>query len=127
MVNNLEVNFSDAMKDIYANPIAIKRAISNLVVNAIRYGNGWVSITTGISADGQQVWVSVEDNGPGIQQDQIAKLLEPFTRGDTARGSEGTGLGLAIVKRITNQHNGTISVSNRSEGGVRALLRLPTK
>lgn len=121
------VNFSDTMKDIYANPIAIKRAISNLVVNAIRYGNGWVSITTGMSADGQQVWVSVEDNGPGIQQDQIAKLLEPFTRGDTARGSEGTGLGLAIVKRIANQHNGTISVSNRSEGGVRALLRLPTK
>ena len=115
------------MKDIYANPIAIKRAISNLVVNAIRYGNGWVSITTGMSADGKQVWVSVEDNGPGIRQDQIAKLLEPFTRGDTARGSEGTGLGLAIVKRIANQHNGTISVSNRSEGGVRALLRLPTK
>ncbi|NMU76344.1 two-component system sensor histidine kinase EnvZ, partial [Vibrio parahaemolyticus] len=97
--------------------IAIKRAISNLVVNALRYGNGWVKISTGVTADKQLVWISVEDNGPGIEHSQIARLFEPFTRGDTARGSEGTGLGLAIVKRIISQHSGSVVMRNRSEGG----------
>lgn len=111
----------------FGNPIAIKRAISNLVVNAVRYGNNWVSVSTGITADKRMVWVCVEDNGPGIEPSQISKLFEPFTRGDTARGSEGTGLGLAIVKRIVNQHSGSVVVSNRSEGGLKAQISFPTK
>ncbi|GAJ72146.1 LOW QUALITY PROTEIN: osmolarity sensory histidine kinase EnvZ [Vibrio sp. JCM 18904] len=107
--------------------IAIKRAISNLVVNALRYGNGWVKISTGVTADKQLVWISVEDNGPGIEHSQIARLFEPFTRGDTARGSEGTGLGLAIVKRIISQHSGSVVMRNRSEGGLIAQISFPTK
>lgn len=107
--------------------IAIKRAISNLVVNALRYGNGWVKVSTGVTADKQLVWISVEDNGPGIEHSQIARLFEPFTRGDTARGSEGTGLGLAIVKRIISQHSGSVVIRNRSEGGLIAQISFPTK
>ena len=107
--------------------IAIKRAISNLVVNALRYGNGWVKISTGVTADKQLVWISVEDNGPGIEHSQIARLFEPFTRGDTARGSEGTGLGLAIVKRIISQHSGSVVMCNRSEGCLIAQISFPTK
>jgi two-component system osmolarity sensor histidine kinase EnvZ len=109
------------------NAIAIKRAVTNLVVNAVRYGHGWVRISTGVTADKKLVWVCIEDNGPGIQPDQVAKLFEPFTRGDTARGSEGTGLGLAIVKRIISQHQGTVVVNNRSEGGLKIQLSFPTK
>ena len=108
-------------------PIAIKRAVSNLVVNALRYGNGWVKISTGVTADKQLVWVCVEDNGPGIEPSQVARLFEPFTRGDTARGSEGTGLGLAIVKRIVSQHSGSVVVRNRSQGGLSAQISFPTK
>lgn len=106
-------------------PIAIKRAMTNLVVNASRYGNGWIKVTSGMTADNHFVWVSVEDNGPGIDDKQIGKLQEPFTRGDSARGSEGTGLGLAIVKRIVNQHSGEIAISNRSEGGLKAQISFP--
>jgi len=72
-------------------------------------------------------WVSVEDNGPGIEPSQVNKLFEPFTRGDTARGSEGTGLGLAIVKRIISQHHGSVAVNNRSDGGLKAQISFPTR
>ncbi|PWI33059.1 two-component system sensor histidine kinase EnvZ [Vibrio albus] len=104
------------------NPVAIKRAVTNLVVNAVRYGHGWVLISSGLSADKELIWVSVEDNGPGIPPDQLNKLCEPFVRGDTARGSEGTGLGLAIVKRIVSQHDGSVVVNNRSEGGLKVQV-----
>jgi len=123
----IETDLSSNMKPALGNPIAIKRAISNLVVNALRYGNGWVKITTGMTADNKLAWVTVEDNGPGIPQDQISKLFEPFTRGDTARGSEGTGLGLAIVKRIVSQHQGAVVVNNRSQGGLKAQISFPVK
>ncbi|WP_114766054.1 two-component system sensor histidine kinase EnvZ [Vibrio rhodolitus] len=113
------------LKPAYGSPIAIKRAVSNLVVNAVRYGNGWVKISTGMTADNKLCWVCIEDNGPGIEKDQIAKLFEPFTRGDTARGSEGTGLGLAIVKRIVSQHNGSVVVNNRGEGGLKVQVSFP--
>jgi two-component system osmolarity sensor histidine kinase EnvZ len=113
------------LKEVSGSPIAIKRAISNLVVNAVRYGNGWIKVSTGVTADNKLAWVSVEDNGPGIEADQIGRLFEPFTRGDTARGSEGTGLGLAIVKRIISQHHGSVSISNRSEGGLIAQVSFP--
>ncbi|NOH63859.1 two-component system sensor histidine kinase EnvZ [Vibrio sp. RE88] len=122
----IETELQQPLKFANGSPIAIKRAVSNLVVNAIRYGNGWVKVSTGATADNKLVWVCIEDNGPGIEQSQIGKLFEPFTRGDTARGSEGTGLGLAIVKRIASQHNGTVIINNRSGGGLRAQISFPT-
>ncbi|MDN3632386.1 two-component system sensor histidine kinase EnvZ [Vibrio lentus] len=123
----IETDIPEAMKPALGNPIAMKRAVSNLVVNALRYGNGWVKVSTGMTADNKLAWVTVEDNGPGIPQDQVGKLFEPFTRGDTARGSEGTGLGLAIVKRIVSQHQGAVVVNNRSEGGLKAQISFPVK
>ncbi|MBW3697630.1 two-component system sensor histidine kinase EnvZ [Vibrio sp. T187] len=123
----IETEITEAVKPALGNPIAIKRAVSNLVVNAVRYGNGWIKVSTGMTADNKLVWVTVEDNGPGIEQDQIGKLFEPFTRGDTARGSEGTGLGLAIVKRIVSQHHGSVVVNNRSQGGLKAQISFPVK
>jgi len=115
------------LKPAFGSPIAIKRSISNLVVNAVRYGNGWIKISTGMTADNKLCWICIEDNGPGIEKDQVAKLFEPFTRGDTARGSEGTGLGLAIVKRIVSQHHGSVVVNNRGEGGLKVQVSFPTK
>ncbi|KWU02450.1 two-component system sensor histidine kinase EnvZ [Vibrio toranzoniae] len=123
----IETDISESMKPTLGNPIEMKRAVSNLVVNALRYGHGWVKVSTGMTADNKLAWVTVEDNGPGIPQDQVGKLFEPFTRGDTARGSEGTGLGLAIVKRIVSQHQGAVVVNNRSEGGLKAQISFPVK
>ena len=123
----IETKIEASIKPALGNSIAIKRAVTNLVVNAVRYGNGWVKVSTGMTADNQLVWVTVEDNGPGIEPEQVGKLFEPFTRGDTARGSEGTGLGLAIVKRIVSQHSGSVVMRNRSEGGLIAQISFPTK
>ncbi|EEZ01097.1 osmolarity sensory histidine kinase EnvZ [Vibrio sp. RC586] len=123
----IETDLQADLTPAFGNPIAIKRSLSNLVVNALRYGNGWVKVSSGMTADKKLVWLCVEDNGPGIDPSQVNKVFEPFTRGDTARGSEGTGLGLAIVKRIVSQHHGAVSVSNRSQGGLRAQISFPTK
>jgi len=123
----IELGLGDIPGIVEANGVAMKRLAANLVVNAIRYGNGWVKITSGTSADRKSVWYSVEDDGPGIEPDQVSRMFQPLTRGDSARGSEaeGTGLGLAIVQRIVDQHEGSIVVSNRSEGGLKVQISLP--
>ncbi len=103
--------------------IAIKRILSNLVENAFRYGNGWVRLSSHF--DGQRVGFSVEDNGPGIPESEIPSLFQPFTQGDSARGSVGSGLGLAIIKRIVDRHQGEVVLTNRVAGGLRAQVWLP--
>lgn len=123
----IETHFAEAIKPVFGQPVAMKRALTNLVVNALRYGNGWVRVSTGMNADKSLAWVCVEDNGPGIAPEQVSKVFEPFTRGDTARGSEGTGLGLAIVKRIVGQHHGSVVLDNRTEGGLKVQLSFPVR
>ncbi|MGF1789095.1 two-component system sensor histidine kinase EnvZ [Photobacterium profundum] len=125
--NEVELGLNDIPGCIEANAVAMKRCVANLVVNALRYGNGWVKISSGTSADRKSAWYCVEDNGPGIQEDQVSRMFQPLTRGDSARGSdaEGTGLGLAIVKRIIDQHDGVITVTNRSDGGLKVQITLP--
>ncbi len=82
----IETELQAGLAPALGNPIAIKRSLSNLVVNALRYGNGWVKVSSGMTADKKLVWLSVEDNGPGIDPSQVNKVFEPFTRGDTALG-----------------------------------------
>ncbi len=106
-------------------PLSIKRAADNLVVNAARYGNGWIKVSSGIESD--YGWFQVEDNGPGIESNQIKHLFQPFVRGDSARSTSGTGLGLAIVQRIVDAHQGWLDIGTSEKGGlcVRAWLPLP--
>lgn len=119
---DIEVKLSDC-PEIPMQGIAMKRVLSNLVENAFRYGNGWVRISS--QFDGHKLGFCVEDNGPGIKESEIPKLFQPFTQGDSARGSVGSGLGLAIIKRIIDRHQGSVSLSNRSEGGLKAQVWLP--
>ena len=121
-VGDIIVELSDC-PEIPMQSIAIKRVLSNLVENAFRYGHGWIKISS--QYDGKRLGFSVEDNGPGISDTQIPKLFQPFTQGDTARGSVGSGLGLAIIKRIVDRHQGKVNLSNRPEGGLKAQVWLP--
>ncbi len=121
----IKTNLADIPQSVHGNAIAIKRVVTNLVVNAIRYGGDWIEVSTRVSADHKTAWIIIEDNGSGIDEAQLESVFEPFTRGDTARGSEGTGLGLAIVKRIVGQHQGEVSLSNRREGGLKVQVELP--
>lgn len=108
------------------NPLGIKRAIANMVVNAARYGNGWIRVSSGQELN--RAWFQVEDDGPGIASQHIAHLLQPFVRGDSARTTSGTGLGLAIVQRIIDAHHGELSFGQSERGGlkIRAWLPLPS-
>ncbi|WKX26630.1 two-component system sensor histidine kinase EnvZ [Tatumella ptyseos] len=119
-----QVMSSELLLDI--NPLGIKRAVANMVVNAARYGNGWIRVSSGRELD--RAWFQVEDDGPGIDKDQIAHLLQPFVRGDSARTTSGTGLGLAIVQRIIDAHQGELSFDTSEKGGlkIRAWLPLPS-
>ena len=67
------------------------------------------------------------DHGEGIPEDQIEDLMQPFVRGNDARTIQGSGLGLAIVKRIVDIHSGQLSIHNRPEGGLEAIISLPLK
>ncbi|QLE87430.1 two-component system sensor histidine kinase EnvZ [Shewanella sp. Scap07] len=118
----IELNLS-TLPDIPMQAIAIKRVISNLVENAARYGSGWTLISSTLSDN--KVGFSVEDNGPGIDASEIDQLFQPFTQGDTARGSVGSGLGLAIIKRIVDRHHGSVTLTNRPQGGLKAQVWLP--
>ena len=69
----------------------------------------------------------MSDYGAGIVDDEIERLFQPFTQGDTARGTEGSGLGLAIIKRIVDTHGGRVELSNKAEGGLQAKVCLSLK
>lgn len=104
--------------------LAIKRAVTNLTENALKYGHE-ARVSVG-RADGLAV-VSVEDRGPGIPAAQLQSVFSPFHRGEKSRspGSGGVGLGLSIAQAIAEDHGGEVRLANRREGGLRAELRLP--
>lgn len=104
--------------------LSIKRAISNVLQNALKYGNTvWVRLET---ADKKAV-ITIEDDGPGISEEEITKVFAPFYRADKSSSKKvtGTGLGLAIVQDILLAHNAAIRLENRQEGGLRAFLEFP--
>ncbi len=107
-------------------PLAMQRLLDNLVGNAYVYGRGDVRVSSKITA--ANLVISVFDNGPGIPESHVEKLLRPFERLDTARSNAGgSGLGLAIADRIAKLHKGKLELINRPEGGLEARLSLPIK
>lgn len=104
--------------------LAIKRALTNLVENALHYGE---RVTVELVPGDGVVTVCVSDDGPGISDEQMAAVLEPFVRLDPARGRDtiGFGLGLPIVVQAIGAEGGVLSLANRAEGGLIASVRLP--
>ena len=105
-------------------PLAVKRAFSNLVDNAIKYGNrARVSL-----ADGRrELVVTIEDEGPGIPECEQERVFDPFYRieGSRSRETGGTGLGLTLARTVVRSHGGEITLHNREPGGLRVLVSLP--
>ena len=106
-------------------PLALRRAIGNLVNNALRHAGGEVEVATRL--DGVQALVEVLDRGPGIPAAEMERLKRPFTRLDDARGGGGSGLGLAIAERIARAHGGRLELARRDGGGLCARLSLPLR
>lgn len=103
----------------------MKRALNNLVENALHYGEH--AIITLQADPGDDVRIRVEDDGPGIPDESLELVLEPFVRLDTARRRDtvGFGLGLSIVARVVAAEGGALTLANRPEGGLCAEIRLP--
>lgn len=114
-----------AVPNVEVSIVAIKRVIDNLIENAFRYGSNDISIQTQFNKKQSKVFCSITDSGPGIPDEQLEDLFQPFSRGDKARGSRGSGLGLAIIKRIIHAHNGDIYLSNGPEKGLVATFSIP--
>jgi two-component system osmolarity sensor histidine kinase EnvZ len=109
---------------------AMQRLIANLVDNALKYGiragasDAEVEVHTW--QQGERVYLSVLDRGPGIPSGSAPRLMQAFTRLDTSRAnSKGSGLGLAIVDRIARSHGGSVSLLARTGGGLEARVELP--
>ncbi|GAA72083.1 two-component system, OmpR family, osmolarity sensor histidine kinase EnvZ [Pseudoalteromonas sp. BSi20439] len=107
--------------------VAIKRVVTNMIENALRYSEGDIEVLSYFNSNKKYVVIAVKDSGPGIPESELESVFEPFKQGDAARGSEGSGLGLAIIKRIIDMHGGKVVLSNRPEGGLSAQIYLPIK
>jgi two-component system osmolarity sensor histidine kinase EnvZ len=103
---------------------AFKRAITNLVSNAMRYGD---RVLIRAAVEGQWVRIEVDDNGPGIPPAERVNVFKPFYRLDHARNQDegNTGLGLAIARDIAKSHGGDITLGESSMGGLRAIISVP--
>ncbi len=114
-----------ALPDVPVRPQALRRALDNLVENAWRHGAPPVVLRTG--ADAAQVWLEVQDQGPGITAEEIDRMRQPFARGGGAAraGAPGAGLGLAIAERVARAHGGALELHSAPGQGLRARLVLP--
>jgi len=115
---------SGKVQMIRARPVALLRAIGNLVDNAIRYGS---VARVSLERDTDNVIIVIEDEGPGIPEERMETVFEPFVRGDDSRNSEtgGAGLGLSIALSIIRSHGGTLTMHNRKPTGLKVSVELP--
>jgi len=104
---------------------ALKRCLTNLIANAVKFGT---RAAVALEDDGELV-IRVRDEGPGIPEEDLERVFEPFYRLEHSRNrdSGGTGLGLTIARDIAQAHGGTLTLANRPEGGLEAILKLPRR
>ena len=109
--------------EVMARAVSIRRALSNLIENALHYAG---QVRVSLASDQNGVEIRIEDNGPGIPNDRMKDVFQPFFRLDTARArnTPGMGLGLPIVQAAIKLEGGTLELSNRPEGGLVAIIHL---
>jgi signal transduction histidine kinase len=117
---------------VLADPSALRRAVQNLVENAVKYGGkaGWIGVRARQAPSGP-VEITVADRGPGIRREELPHLFKPFFRGrDAAAGGvPGSGLGLSLVRHIAEAHGGrvTVTAAGPGQGGSAFTLHLPAE
>ncbi|RJX70012.1 HAMP domain-containing protein [Vibrio sinensis] len=119
-VHQVEV-ISDAIEPIVAKPLAIKRVMSNLIDNAVKYG-GYTTVVVNSVPNG--VTITISDTGKGIPEAKLEAVFEPYFR--LSFDKDGHGLGLGICRNIVRGHGGDLILSNRREGGLQAQVFLPS-
>lgn len=104
--------------------LSLKRALTNLVWNAVRYGK---RARIAVSTDAECITILIDDDGPGLPEAELDRVFAPFVRIETSRSREtgGVGLGLTIARSVLRGHGGDVALENRASGGLRAVVRLP--
>ncbi len=113
-----------ASQPLRCRPLALKRCLTNLVDNALKYGQ---SAEIAVADAATRLRLIVRDRGPGIPAAELERVFEPFYRleGSRSRDTGGTGLGLSIARNIARAHGGELSLRNHPQGGLEAVLELP--
>ncbi len=111
--------------EIYADPLLFRRALINLITNALRFTHSGGSVTVSLDRSDSASKVSVADTGCGISSQHVPHVFNRFFRGDAQRNAQGTGLGLAIVKSIMQSHDGEVSVESELNKGTVITLTFP--
>ena len=110
--------------EIKGRPFSLKRSFENIIQNGITYGE---KVVINIQKGNNRALITIEDNGPGIPEDQYKNVFKPFFRLDKSRSlnQSGVGLGLAIVEDIINSHGGNIQLGKSTNGGLQVKISLP--
>jgi two-component system sensor histidine kinase CpxA len=124
--SRVEIEVSESLT-ARAEPELLARAVANLMRNALRYAGQAGPVRISAQPHGEQIILTVSDQGPGVPEAELERIFEPFYRPDTARTREagGTGLGLAIVRTCVEACQGTVSAQNRQPAGLEVAIRLP--
>jgi signal transduction histidine kinase len=123
----VDITFSGPLRLVYfGRPLGLKRVITNLLDNAIKYGSD--PAVELIPGDGQ-VRIKILDRGPGIPEFSLEQVFTPFFRleGSRNKSTGGVGLGLSAARAIVLEHGGELRLRNRAKGGLEALVVLPVQ
>jgi two-component system sensor histidine kinase CpxA len=125
MDKTLEITDPPGNWVLIGNPAALDSALENVVRNALRYSHQHIAVA--FSADALGVTITVDDDGPGVSEEDREQIFRPFYRTDEARDREsgGSGLGLAIVEKAVEQHHGWVKAEDSPLGGLRLVIWLP--
>jgi len=133
LINNLVINFNNEKISLVKSkepiklkgrPTALRRSFENVIHNGLIYGN---KVNVDIQKGNKRVFVTIEDDGPGLPEDQYKNVFKPFFRLDKSRSlnQSGVGLGLAIVEDIINSHGGNIQLGRSKYNGLQVKISLP--
>ena len=121
-----EILFIESGLTVFAKPLALRRAVGNLLDNAIHYGK---QVEINVSEQADQIAIEIRDHGPGVPEEDFTHLLEPYVRLEHGRhkNAGGMGLGLGIAHSIVQAHGGELRLENHRDGGLIATILLPNK
>ncbi|MBK5224899.1 MAG: HAMP domain-containing histidine kinase [Acidimicrobiia bacterium] len=109
-----------------ADPARLRQVVTTLLANALAYTPSGGHITIRTRTEGDAAVAEVADNGPGIEPNDLPHIFDRFYRGTSSAGTSGSGIGLAVARELTEAHGGTITATNRPEGGASLHIQLPS-
>ena len=110
---------------VQGNAELIRRGVENVLRNALRFSHQGQHISVRLQAENQWLAIRVRDQGPGVDDEKLSSIFDPFVRVNSPMMGKGYGLGLSIVRKVILAHHGEVQAVNRPEGGLELTLRLP--